>query len=280
MPGPAHPFDEALCFESLSDAPEAPTLGHWRAHTSPAYGNMVGPFGGTTAAVALAAAWRHPGRQGEPISLTVNYAGPIADGEFEVRAEPARTNRSTQHWLVQLRQQGAVVATATAVFALRRETWSSLEAGFPVVPGADTRPRMPPIERVRWTSAYDMRFVKGQMFAHPPPQPPTEADSVSLLWVRDEPPRALDFLSLAALCDVFFPRIFLRRASWVPIGTVSFTVYFHADAATLAGIGTAHLLGHARSHQFRNGYFDQSAEMWGPAGELLAVTHQMVYFKE
>jgi acyl-CoA thioesterase len=269
-----HPFDEALRFERAAGAL---TPGTWRARTSPAYGNMVGPFGGTTAAVALAAAWRHPARQGEPISLTVNYAGPIADGEFEVSAEPVRTNRSTQHWLVQLRQDDAVVATATAVFALRRETWSSLEAGFPAAPGPFTRPRMPPIERVRWTSAYDMRFVKGQQFVQPPP---TEADSVSLLWVRDEPPRSLDFLSLAALCDVFFPRIFLRRATWVPIGTVSFTVYFHADAATLTRIGTAHLLGHARSHQFRNGYFDQAGEMWGPGGELLAVTHQIVYFKE
>ena len=268
-----HPFDQALQFEPRSN--EGP--GSWRAHTSPAYGNMVGPFGGTTAAVALAAAWRHPERQGEPISLTVNYAGPMAEGEFEVQSEAVRTNRSTQHWLVQLRQQSAVVATASAVFATRRETWSSLEAGFPTAPPPHTLERMPPIERARWTSAYEMRFVKGRQFVQPPS---SESDSVSLLWVRDEPPRSLDFLSLAALCDVFFPRLFLRRPSWVPIGTVSFTVYFHADGETLARIGSAPLLGHARSHQFRNGYFDQAGEMWGPGGELLAVTHQIVYYKE
>ena len=77
-----------------------------------------------------------------------------------------------------------------------------------------------------------------------------------------------------------FPRIFVKRASWVPIGTVSFTVYFHADGATLAAMGNQHLLAHARAQQFRNGYFDQSAELWGPGGELLAVTHQIVYYKE
>jgi acyl-CoA thioesterase len=267
---PTHPFDRALAFEPLG-------AGRWRAHTSADYANMIGPFGGTTAAAALAAAWGHPERQGEPIALTVNYAGPIADGAYELEAEVVRTNRSTQHWRMQLVQQGAAVATAPAVFASRRQTWSSLEAGFPAVPAAAELPRMAPIERVRWTHSYDMRFVKGQQFVQPPP---TDADSVSLLWVRDQPPRPLDFPSLAALCDVFFPRIFLRRASWVPIGTVSFTVYFHADSQTLARVGDAHLLGHARSHQFRNGYFDQSAEMWGPGGELLAVTHQMVYFKE
>jgi hypothetical protein len=64
--------------------------------------------------------------------------------------------------------------------------------------------------------------------------------------VRDEPPRALDFCSLAALCDAFFPRIFVTRASWVPFGTVSFTVHFHCNAATLPAIGAHHLLANAR----------------------------------
>ena len=171
-----------------------------------------------------------------------------------------------------------MVATATAVLATRRDTWSAVEAGFPQVPPADAVPRTPPLDRVRWTRAYDMRFVQGPLQMANPPS--AEQDSVSLLWVRDEPPRALDFCSLAALCDVFFPRIFVKRASWVPIGTVSFTVYFHADGATLAAMGNQHLLAHARAQQFRNGYFDQSAELWGPGGELLAVTHQIVYYKE
>ena len=111
---------------------------------------MVGPFGGATAAAALAAVLAHPARQGEPIALTVNFAGPVAQGPFDIEATAARTNRSTQHWSVQMRQGTDVVATATAVLATRRETWSAVEAGFPVAP---------PMDRVRWTSAYDMRFV-------------------------------------------------------------------------------------------------------------------------
>jgi acyl-CoA thioesterase len=266
-----HPFDAALQLEPLAE-------GRWRGHTHPAYANMVGPFGGVTAAAALAAVLAHPARQGDPIALTFNFAGPVEDGPFDIEATAARTNRSTQHWSVQMRQGADVVATATAVLATRRETWSAVEAGFPPAPPAESVQRTPPIERVRWTSAYDMRFIKGPLQFVAPPA--SAQDSVSLLWVRDEPSRALDFCSLAALCDVFFPRIFVKRASWVPIGTVSFTAYFHADAATLAAIGTQHLLAHARAHQFRNGFFDQSGELWGPGGELLAVTHQIVYYKE
>lgn len=266
-----HPFDAAIHLQPLGE-------GQWRGHTHEAYGNMVGPFGGATAAAALAAVLANPARQGEPIALSVNFAGPVAAGAFDVEATAVRTNRSTQHWSLQMRQGAEVVLSATAVLATRRETWSSVEAGFPPAPPADAIPRTPPLARVRWTDAYDMRFVRGPLQIDNPPA--GEQDAVSLLWVRDEPPRALDFCSLAALCDVFFPRLFVKRARWVPIGTVSFTVYFHADAAVLANIGSRHLLAHARAQQFRNGFFDQSAELWGPGGELLAVTHQIVYYKE
>jgi len=40
------------------------------------------------------------------------------------------------------------------------------------------------------------------------------------------------------------------------------------------------VLGTARALCFRNGYFDQSAEVWGDDGRLLASSHQMVYYRE
>jgi acyl-CoA thioesterase len=132
-----HPFDAAIRLEPQGE-------GHWRGRTHEAYGNMVGPFGGATAAAALAAVLAHPARQGEPIALTVNFAGPVAQGPFDVQA-----NRSTQHWSVQMRQGADVVVTATAVLAARRETWSAVEAGFPQAPPAEGLPRTPPLDRVR-----------------------------------------------------------------------------------------------------------------------------------
>lgn len=88
---------------------------------------MVGPFGGITAAVLLQAVMQHPERLGDPLSLTVNYAGAIGEGEFTVQAVPVRTNRSTQHWTLSVLQPGAdgepvVTTTATVVTAVRRET--------------------------------------------------------------------------------------------------------------------------------------------------------------
>jgi acyl-CoA thioesterase len=98
--------------------------------------------------------------------------------------------------------------------------------------------------------------------------------------MRDMPPRGLDFCSLSAMADVFFPRVYLRRALRIPAGTVSMTVYFHADGVQLRQAGTGYLLGQARAQTFRNGFFDQTSQLWSEAGQLLATTNQLVYYKE
>ena len=269
--GRPHAFDSAIAL-----APQGE--GMWQGHTSPAYANMIGPFGGTTAAQALNAVLQPPARLGEPVALTVNFAAALADGPFLVHACPARTNRSTQHWVVDMRQGERTVLTATAVTALRRETWGATETAMPQVPGPDDVPPPARPGRVEWLNRYDMRFIRGGL---PPAWDDTQArDSRTELWVRDQPERPLDFASLTALADVFFPRIWRRRATMTPIGTVSMTVYYHAGNAQLQATGTGWLLGRAEAHAFRDGYFDQAAQMWNEAGELLATTHQVVYYKE
>jgi acyl-CoA thioesterase len=265
----SHAFDEAIALSSLGD-------GLYAGRTHPAYGNMVGPFGGIIGATLLNAIVRHPERLGEPLSLTVHYAAPIADGDFSVQARPLRTNRTTQHWVVELSQAGQVAAFATAVTATRRETWGATDAVFPQVPAAESVAPAPAVPRAAWTARYEMRFVEGGLALAE-----GESDSSqTTLWIRDEPPRPLDFLSLAAICDAFYPRIFVRRPKWVAAGTVALTTYFHADSAELAGQGGASVLGSARALHFGKGFFDQTAEIWSASGKLLAATHQVVYFKE
>lgn len=244
--------------------------------THPAYANMVGPFGGIIGASLLNAVLRHPQRLGEPVSLTVHYAAPIADGDFEIRTRAMRTNRTTQHWLVELVQAGAVAAFATAVTATRRDTWAAADADFPDVPEAKSVAIAPPVPRAAWTASYEMRFIDGGLTL----EEGERDDSLTRLWIRDQPSRPLDYLSLSAICDAFFPRIFVRRPKWVAVGTVTLTTYFHADAAELAAVGSESVLGVAHAKRFEQGFFDQTAEVWSPQGKLLAVSHQLVYFKE
>ncbi|BBX16638.1 acyl-CoA thioesterase [Mycolicibacterium duvalii] len=264
-----HPFDEALALE--------PADGGWRGHTSPKWANMVGPFGGLTAAVLLRAVESHPDRVGEPVALTVNFAAPVADGVFDISARVVRTNRSNQHWLVELTQDGIVKTNATAVFATRRDTWADTEVRAPDVPAPDAvaAPDGPPL--VEWISNFDLRYVDGGV---PAPDAGPEPSSVTTLWVRDRRDRPLDFPALTALSDIFYPRVFLRRGAVAPAGTVSMTVYFHADGAALDAVGADFVLARGQANRFARGHFDQSAALWSRRGELLVSTHQLVYFKD
>ncbi len=242
---------------------------------------MVGPFGGVTAATLLRAVELHPQRHGQPIALTVNYVAPIADGEFEVVTRLVKTNRSNQHWIVELGQDNEVKTTATAVFGLRREGWSDTEVEWPQAPAPeDIEPSVPPFGVV-WFDNFDMRFVDGAMpdAGNDSAEPTESASSTTTMWVRNKPSRPMDFAALTAVSDIFYPRVFLRRGHFVPAGTVSISVYFHADDEQLAAQGDDFVLGTARAHRYSGGYFDQSARLFGRSGTLLAPSHQFVYFK-
>jgi acyl-CoA thioesterase len=265
-----HTFDQAIDLQPLAD-------GVWRAHTHAAYANMVGPYGGITAAQALQAVLLHPQRLGEPVSLTVNYCAAVSDGAFEVHARPVRTNRSTQHWVIELRQADGVVMTGSAVTAVRRETWGVDEEPMPTCPPPQDCP-VPEVQTpLPFTRSFEFRLVSGHW---PGVWDGSGDNSLTRQWVRDKPPRPLDFASLACLSDIFFPRLFIRRATLVPVGTVSMTVYFHAGSAQLQRAGDGYLLGQARAQAFRNGFFDQTSQLWDRHGVMLVSTHQIVYYKQ
>ena len=276
-----HPFDAAL---QLSVQADGSLLGA----ATPAWANMVGPFGGITAATVVRAITDHAQCLGHPLSLTVNYVAGIALGPYVLHLRAARTNRSTQHWVFEITQaqadgSTACVLTGTALTAARRETFAMNDMPMPAVAPPHQVPVVQMPRAVEWFSRYEMRAMDGampQVWDGQPNSLPPEMASLSQLWVRDSAGRAMDFAGLAAAADIFYPRVWLRRPRHVPAGTVSMTVYFHADAAQLAQVGGGYVLAQARGQVFRNGFFDQSGCLWSEAGVPLVTTHQLVYFKE
>ena len=263
-----HIFDNAILLKQKS-------IGLNVGRTTPEYQNMVGPFGGVLCANLLNAVLIDERKIGDPITITIHYAAPVSDGEFEIKTTPVRTNRSTQHWLVELIQGGEVAVYGTVFTGIRRETWGDIETRFPNVPEAKSVPSRDLIS-LPWIAAYDFRIIDGG------PEVAAQADkpSQTRMWISDKPSRKLDFASLASICDTFLPRIFLKRGYRVPIGTVVLTTHFHVSSEQLNQVGEAHILGVAYAKTYGKGYFDQSAELWSKEGQLLATSHQMVYFKE
>lgn len=279
MPAPPdgpHAFDKAV---HLSQ--EAP--GRYAGAVGRDYWNMVGPYGGITAALMLNGVLRHPARLGQPVTLTVNYAAPVLDRPFQLTADPVRSNRQTQHWMLALRQdddqgQATIVATATAITATPRPSRLDSELPLPAAPAPETLAPMGVLPAYAWSWHYDVRYAHG---APPARWDGVEsADSLSRMWMRDSPARALDHLSLTALCDLFYPRIWRRRGLHLPAGTISMTVYLHADAQALLSVDTDFVLGQAQTQAQAGGFFNQAAHLWSRQGRILASSQQLVYYKE
>jgi acyl-CoA thioesterase len=252
----------------------------WSGHTSEDYWAFVGPFGGVTAATMLRAIMEHPQRSGDPLALTVNFCAPIAQGPFDLDVRLIKANRSTQHWSVELTQGGTEVATfATAVFAVRRPSWSHQPAQPPKAPPFEQmRPYPKSSLKMSWVRQYDFRFVEGEpsFYGTPAASP---LDAYSKQWISDHTPRQVDMLSLMSMSDAFFGRIFHAKRALVPFGTVSLTTYFHAAVEDLAAEDTTRVLAVADAKIFNRSYADQNGELWSPNGRLLATTTQIAYFK-
>jgi acyl-CoA thioesterase len=274
QPKAMHAFDRAVALTPRG-------TGAFEGRTSDDFWNFTGPFGGVTAAALLNAVMLHEKRIGTPVAMTVNYCAPVAKGDFTVTVREVRTNRSTQHWYIELSQPAeGVSVTATAVFAARRETWSHFPGEMPKAAPPESLLKLPTRGLMEWMQYYDFRFAKNM----PVPPRPVPADDdlgspLSHVWMKMQPERLLDFLSLMAISDTFFGRIFHVRKSMIRIGTISMTTYFHVDAEEIAAVGSGFLFGTADANVFNKGYSDQVAAMWSREGKMLATSHQLTYFR-
>ena len=251
----------------------------WQGNAGEDYWAFVGQFGGATAATILRALIDHPERSGDPLSLTVNFCAPVAQGEFDLDVRLVKANRSSQHWSVEMTQGGSDIVTfATAVFAERRPSWSHQQAAMPQATAFEqTLPYAAKIA-ASWVKQYDFRFVEGEpKVGSSSPSAPSSA--FSKLWIGDRAPRKIDAISLMSMSDAFFARIFHVRRELVPFGTVSMTTYFHTDVENLAAEDITRVLAVADARIFNRSYGDQHGELWSPGGRLLATTTQIAYFK-
>jgi hypothetical protein len=260
-----HPFDEAIALRILDEDSFA-------GSTHPDYWNMVGPYGGITAATILNALLQHPRRLGDPIALTVNFPGPLEPGDFRIRTRLVRTGRSVQHWSVELLQapgeQAPAQATASAVFGTRRQTWGETTGEAPVMPGPEDVPQSIRPGSIRWLERYVRRTIE------------TADNPLGMAWLSDAPARAIDFPAVVAYCDAFTPWIFVRRGRRTPIGTVSLGIHFHLSADELGSPARTIAKARYRTNCINQGFFDQEGELWSADDRLLATARQMVWFKE
>jgi acyl-CoA thioesterase len=245
--------------------------------TDPAYWNMAGPFGGWIASQLLGRVLDDPRRSGDPIATSTSFVGAIVEGPFAIHVRQLRSNRSTDFWWAELRQEqnGAeqVCAYATIAFARRPSTTAHLEQSMPDAPPPEEvaeRP-MPPMS-LPWMTLYENRMSTATPFRG-------EGPARSLTWTRKHGV-PLDFLALTEICDTAIPRIFYRIRRPIPIATVTMNAFFHVTGEALAEVGTDFVLCDANWHVANAGYFDEQQSIWSRSGRLLATTDQLVWYRE
>lgn len=266
-----HPLDAAVKFETSGDK--------LTGVASEAYWNFTGPFGGVTAATLLKAAMEHPKRENLPLAVTINYCAPVAKGAFDLRVAEKRTNRSTQHFTVEMTQGADTVITASLVFAARPGGFFRVTAPMPDVPPPETIDPPKVKAPLAWIDRFDMRFASGFPVMRKDDSAPIGSARTEV-WLRDNPARKLDFLALMNMSDAFFARPFQVLGRLIQVGTVSMTTYFHCDESDLAEVGEDYVLGVADANIFAKGYADQTAWLWSRGGRLLATSQQMLYFRD
>jgi acyl-CoA thioesterase len=249
----------------------------YAAETDRAYWNLIGPFGGWIAAVLLRAVLDDPRHIGDPLSISINFAGSMEEGAFAVRVREFRHNRSTTFWSSEIVQEQAGVemlcAFATIVTARRRETPEFVDAVPPVVkPPEDLVSFSSTGSTLKFLERLEMRYVSNPFSTEDPTGP-------RISWTRIRDGGTLDFEDLTALCDSGLPHIFSRLKKRVPISSVTMNVFFHTTNDELARVGDDFVLSVAQMRIATRGFFDATTTMWTRSGVLLATTEQVIYFK-
>jgi acyl-CoA thioesterase len=245
--------------------------GSWTATIDPGWTIVDRPNGGYLLALATRAALGavdHP----HPLAVTGQFLAPPVVGPAELEVVPLRAGRSLSTARVTLAQHGRPLLVAL-VGAGELDVGGAPEwqraAGPPALPPVEqcvrSRPEVPGRIRINILDHLDVRLdpaTAGSLAGRPSGRLEMRG------WVRFHDGRPPDPLALLQAVDALPPTSFeLGIPAWAP--TVELTVYLRGLPAPgwLACV--------ARGQLWRDGWFDEDAEVWDAGGRLVAQGRQL-----
>jgi acyl-CoA thioesterase len=245
--------------------------GSWKATIDEGWTIGDRPNGGYLLALAARAALGevdHP----HPLAVSGQFLAPPAVGPAELEVVPLRAGRSLSTARVTLAQDGRPLLEALVgagrLDADRAPEWQRA-GGPPELPPVDEclrgQPDAPGRIRANIFDHLDVRVdpaTAGSFLGRPSGRLEMRG------WVRFQDGRPPDPLALLQAVDALPPTSFeLGIASWAP--TVALTVYLRGLPAPgwLACV--------VRGQLWRDGWFDEDAEVWDADGRLVAQARQL-----
>jgi acyl-CoA thioesterase len=228
---------------------------------------VAGPNGGYIGAIIVRALSADPALDLRPLrSITIHYLGRPEAGQAEVQVKADRHGRSVSFTRARLEQGGRSIATAAAVFADDRPG-VELDGTEPTrVPSpeeleqlADNRDTLP------FARQFDYRpAIGGRLFGG-------GDEALTGGWIRFRDERPLDAAALVALCDAWFPAVFATTSEPLAVPTLELTVHLRGRLPRPRDWA----LGRWTTQLARDGFLEESAEIYSREGELLAHSRQL-----
>jgi hypothetical protein len=268
------PFEAATTLERLDRGSDA-EASFFRADVPDGWQQGRGAFGGLVLGMLLRAMEHHEGDARRTArTLNGDLAGPVLPGPAEIAVETLRRGSNQSNLRATLRQQGQVLASATAVLSAPRRKRDDAGQERTLVlppPAFAATPSDAPVVAL----APPLAPVFTPHFEYRPTGPlPFSAgrDAIAEGFVRERiAPTVLDAPMLVGLLDAYWPAVLAVVSNPIAVATISFQAEFLVDPRTLDP--TAPLGYRARAVADRDGFIVEFRELHGPSG-VVAMNQQ------
>ncbi len=226
-------------------------------------------FGGLQAAL-LVRAMRSRVEPDLPLrTLQVTFVGPVFPARLVIRSRVLRTGKSAVHIEAQIVDADQVMCTALAVFGRARHSMLRIAPPRPVVPlDAEHSKQIPRVSGISptFTNYVEQRWASGAFPFCGGAEPRTQ------IYVRyiDEP--VVDESLVIAIADTIPSPAISVLKSVAPASSLSWTLEFLCDRWLPSGRDW--WLMDAEATAAGDGYAFQTATLWSPSGEPVALSRQ------
>ncbi len=251
----------------LNDAWTAEATGNW------AQGRTI--FGGLQAALAVRA-MRYLVPQAVPLRvLQTSFIAPVPPGRLRIEVKVLRSGKSVMHVEARIVDQGQTACLAIGIFGQSRQSAIEVQPPKPQAPPVDSAEPMAYIEGVTppFTRQVTMRWTRGMTLFKGATEPKTQI----YVGFRNEPyagPGALGEAQIIGYADITpSPGISLLNQPAMA-SSLTWTLELLTDNCGPARDGL--WLMDSALDSGRDGYLNQSATLWTPEWQPVALSRQSV----
>ena len=261
-------FSEAMEMEERE-------VGRLVAHFDRSWWVVNGPNGGVIAALMVRAAQHCLTGDRCVRTITTHFVSAPKEGPVSIEVTVERQGKIAGFASLRMVQEDRLIATSlVAVAAVDQVPHQWEQRNFPKLPSLEncwlmqTTPPLVPLH-----SRWDRRWGLGV-----PGVPDTSTIAGGYEaggWIRLSEPELYDEALLAAMSDAWVPAIMAHTDLAVHAPTLELTVQFRTDPRELDMSSDTYCAAVFRQLSGREGFIDETGEIWSPDGQLLALSRQL-----